>query len=116
MQLPWYKRAAIRVVIIGAMVIGAIILIFKWFRWNLFRVPMESPPPTKRETADQAFEDEIKKIEKEIEELNHETKGEYLAHGARSIDDVNNTLAKARAERRDRQRDRGTDRRSDSND
>jgi len=117
-KTPWYKRFAIWLVFIGAMVVGAFILFGKWLRWNLFRVPME-PVRTDREIMDQKIEDELKDIEKQIEDMQHEPGKNYVAHGDKTIIGINADLSEARELRRAKREidarigDRGADRRND---
>lgn len=97
---PWYKRAAIWLAFMGAMIVGAFILFGKWIRWNLFRVPMEPlPQPSDREVMDQKIEDELREIEKEIEEMHHEQSEVYVPRD-RTIIGINADLSKARELRR----------------
>ena len=116
-KTPWYKRFLIWLAFAGAMVVGAFLLFGKWVRWNLFRTPMK-PQPNDREIMDQKIEDELKIIEKEIEEMKHEQPEIYVPHG-KTIVGINVDMAKARELRRARRElesrrgDRGANRRSD---
>jgi hypothetical protein len=92
---PWYKRIAIWITIVGAMLVGATILFGKWVRWNLFRTPYE-PVQSDREIMDQTIEDEIKTIDIQIEALNEP---KAISHD-RTIVGVNADLATARELRR----------------
>jgi len=94
-KTPWYKRVAIWCVVTGAMVVGAIILVWRKIQWTI--VPSSFPAGEHREIRDQKLKDSVDAIEKEIERVNNEKQN---IDPESSINSTNAQLARARTRRR----------------
>ena len=94
-KTPWYKRVAVWCVVTGAMVVGAIILIWRKIQWTL--IPSSFPAGKYREARGQKLQDSVDVIEKEIEES---INGMQDIDPESSINSTNAQLARERERRR----------------
>jgi len=110
-KTPWYKKVAIWFVVAGAMIAGALIMFGRWVRQNLTYSPPQAPPA--REAVDQELEDEIKTIERDINDIIKTEDDRVRKIGKNlTIHDINGMLSDAREERNiagDRRADRHND-------
>jgi len=97
---PWYKRAAIWIILFFSGVVGAVIMFFSLFRKSATRLPVPPPPrSTTRETTDQNLEGKQREVSDAIERSEKSARSIDISDNA-SITDTNRALTEARERRR----------------